>query len=117
MEGFVFLVVVATSIWVFVDAKSIGVKKGQISGIADMGPWGWFWVCLLLWIIGFPFYLAKRSEYKAANAAPSMPPPVPPLAPQPVADPLTQLERFAQLRDKGILTEAEFQAKKAQLLG
>ncbi len=62
-----FLLVIGTSIWVLADAKTIGVKKGQISGIADMGVWGWFFACLLLWIIAFPFYLAKRSEYKRIN--------------------------------------------------
>lgn len=32
-------------------------------------------------------------------------------------DPLVQLEKLAGLRDKGIITDAEFQAKKRQLLG
>ena len=31
-------------------------------------------------------------------------------------DPLKQLERLADLRDKGVITEAEFQAKKTELL-
>ncbi len=62
-----FLIVVGTSIWVLIDAKSIGVEKGQIEGLGNMGPWGWFFACLLLWIGGFPFYLAKRSEYKKIN--------------------------------------------------
>lgn len=63
---FLFLVI-GTSIWVLVDAQSIGVKKGQVQGMANMGPWGWFFVCLLLWIIGFPMYLAKRPEFKRLN--------------------------------------------------
>ncbi|NIA10463.1 MAG: hypothetical protein GWP10_12225 [Nitrospiraceae bacterium] len=62
-------VVTGTSIWVLLDAKSIGVKKGQIKGIANMGPWGWFFACLGLWIIGFPLYLVKRAEYKKINLA------------------------------------------------
>lgn len=62
-----FLIVIGTSLWVLIDAKTIGVKKGQISGMGDMGPWGWFFVCLLLWIVGFPFYVAKRPEYKKIN--------------------------------------------------
>jgi hypothetical protein len=66
MEGLIFLVIIGTSIWVLIDAKSIGVKKGQIGGMWNLGPWGWFFVCLLLWIIGFPFY--KRSEYKRINS-------------------------------------------------
>ncbi len=62
-----FLVVIGTSIWVLADAKTIGVKKGQISGFTDLGALGWFFACLLLWIVAFPFYLAKRSEYKRIN--------------------------------------------------
>jgi hypothetical protein len=56
-----------TSIWVLFDANTIGVEKGQLEGVADMGPWGWFFACLLLWIIGFPLYLAKRPELKSIN--------------------------------------------------
>ena len=67
MDGLIMLLVFGTSIWVLFDAKSIGVRKGQIEGIANMGPWGWFFVCLLLWIIGFPVYLAKRGEFKRIN--------------------------------------------------
>lgn len=36
---------------------------------------------------------------------------------QPVSDPIEQLERLAALRDQGILTDEEFQAKKTKLLG
>lgn len=61
------LIVVGSSIWVLIDAKAIGVKMGQIKGIANNGPVGWFIVCLLLWIIGFPLYLAKRGVYKRIN--------------------------------------------------
>lgn len=39
-------------------------------------------------------------------------------APAPVAeDPIEKLKEFAQLRDQGILTEEEFAAQKAKLLG
>lgn len=62
------VIVIATSIWVLVDAKNIGVKKGQIQGLGNLGPWGWFFACFLLWIVGFPFYLAKRSEFKRINS-------------------------------------------------
>jgi len=63
----ILIAVVATSIWVAVDASTIGVKKGQLKGLGNMGPVGWFFVCLLLWIVGFPFYLAKRPELKRIN--------------------------------------------------
>ena len=67
MGGLVFLAVIVTSIWVYIDAKAIGVQKGQISGIANMGPVGWLFACLGIWIIAFPIYLAKRSEFKKIN--------------------------------------------------
>lgn len=67
MDVVIMIMVIATSIWVLVDAKTIGVKKGQIKGLANMGPVGWFLVCLLLWIVGFPVYLAKRGEFKKIN--------------------------------------------------
>ena len=61
------LTVIGTSIWVFIDASSIGVKKGQIKGVSDMGPVSWLFACLLLWIISFPLYLSKRSEFIRIN--------------------------------------------------
>jgi hypothetical protein len=67
MGDLFWIIVIVTSIWVLIDAKTIGVKKGQIQGMGNIGPWGWFFVCLLLWIVGFPFYLAKRSEFKRIN--------------------------------------------------
>ncbi|MGV8057303.1 MAG: SHOCT domain-containing protein [Smithellaceae bacterium] len=103
----IWLIVIGTSIWVLFDAKSIGVKKGQIKGIANMGPWGWFFVCLLLWIIGFPVYLAKRGEFKRINSSQS---------PIMSGDSLSQLEKLAEMKDKGILTEDEFNRQKQALL-
>ena len=67
MNDLLLLGIVATAIWVLLDAKTIGVKKGQIKGFANMGPWGWFFATLLIWILGFPLYLAKRSEFKKVN--------------------------------------------------
>ena len=43
--------------------------------------------------------------------------PMPTAAPAPAADPIEQLTKFAQLRDSGVLTEEEFQAQKAKILG
>jgi hypothetical protein len=54
----------------------------------------------------------------ARQAAAAAPPPPPPTAAAAGDDPLiTQLRALAELRDVGILTEEEFSAKKAQLLG
>jgi hypothetical protein len=35
----------------------------------------------------------------------------------PAADPIAQLKELAQLKDQGVLTEAEFAAQKAKILG
>ncbi|MHB1510789.1 MAG: SHOCT domain-containing protein [Acidimicrobiales bacterium] len=70
------LVILGTSIWVAIDASRIGARKGLVNGLADMGPAGWFFCCLLVWIIGFPVYLTKRSQiiHAVAAAATAVPP-------------------------------------------
>lgn len=63
------LIVLGTSIWVLIDSKNIGVRKGLVTGMANIGPWTWFFGCLLLWIVAFPLYLVKRGALKAAASA------------------------------------------------
>ncbi|MBM0255754.1 SHOCT domain-containing protein [Micromonospora sp. 4G55] len=48
---------------------------------------------------------ARAGQRPAATAVPSQP------------DPLDQLRKLAELRDAGIVTAEEFEAKKRQLLG
>jgi hypothetical protein len=43
--------------------------------------------------------------------------PAPPGQPAPAEDPLDQLGKLNDLRQRGALTEAEFQAQKAKILG
>jgi len=38
MENLIWLAVIATSIWVLIDAKRIGVKKGQIPASQSTNP-------------------------------------------------------------------------------
>jgi hypothetical protein len=45
------------------------------------------------------------------------PPPPPPPPPASEDDTITQLERLADLKDQGILTDEEFAAQKAKILG
>ena len=60
----IWLVVLGSSIWVAFDASHLGVKAHCLGGgFADMGPVGWFFCTLLLWIIGFPVYMATRPKY------------------------------------------------------
>ena len=47
---------------------------------------------------------------------PAPPPPPPPPPPAAAPDPIAQLKQLAELRDQGILTDAEFEAQKAKIL-
>jgi len=51
MGGFV----LATSLWVFVDARGLGIPR----------PAGWAIACMLLWIVFFPWYLSRRRTPQA----------------------------------------------------
>lgn len=112
------LIILGTSAWVLYDASSIGVRKGVITGLGDMGPVAWFVACLLLWIIAFPMYLIKRSAFIAAlkSDGPARTAPSGASGPRHSA-PLADLEKLAELRAKGILSEEEFLAKKREMLG
>jgi hypothetical protein len=57
---------------------------------------------------------AEAQAYEAQQAAPPPPPPAPAGGQD---DVVAQIQQLAQLKDQGILTEEEFAAKKAQLLG
>jgi hypothetical protein len=65
---------------------------------------------------------ARSAQASAAAQAPPPPPPQDPAwaapAPGPAESPqIEELRQLAALKDQGILTEEEFAAKKAQLLG
>jgi hypothetical protein len=64
---------------------------------------------------------AQRSAAAAAQAEAAPPAPAPvdeSAAPEaPESTEIEQLKQFVALRDQGILTEEEFAAKKAQILG
>jgi hypothetical protein len=45
------------------------------------------------------------------------PPPPPPAAPVAQEDPITQIERLGALKAQGLITEEEFNAQKAKILG
>lgn len=64
MDWTIMFIVLGSSIWVLFDAYAIGAKKGQLTGITNNGPWGWFFGCLLLWIVILPCYLANREDIK-----------------------------------------------------
>jgi hypothetical protein len=122
MFEIILLIVIGTSIWVFADAKSLGVRKGLVKGVFDMGPGEWAFACLLVWIICFPLYLSKRTEYvrlareRSASSHPNSTAATAPhlASPQDVEQ---QLRSLAKLRDDRLITDADFESKKKQILG
>jgi hypothetical protein len=65
-------------------------------------------------------YTQAMSTAEAQQAPPPevvYAPPPPPPAPAPDEDVITQLERLGALKAQGLLTEEEFAAQKAKLLG
>jgi hypothetical protein len=65
LSDVILILVAATSVWVWMDAKRLGVRRGVPKGFLSMGPLAWFISCFLLWIVAFPAYLVKRPSYKA----------------------------------------------------
>jgi hypothetical protein len=59
---------------------------------------------------GGAYYAGKQRQRRRQSNA------VPPAA-MPAVDSVTQLERLGRLRDRGLLTDEEFAAQKAKLLG
>ena len=59
---------------------------------------------------------ANRWAQQEPQQAPAYQEP-PPQPPAPASDPIEQLTKLGELRDSGVLTEEEFAAQKAKLLG
>ena len=63
-------------------------------------------------------HMANKQAAQAQQAAPEAPAPAPAQEPAAAApDPIEQLTKLAALKDSGALTEAEFEAEKAKILG
>lgn len=63
------VVILGSALWMGFEASSFGYDKRDIKGLAAMGPAGWFFAGLLLWIVAFPLYLASRSKLRVAGEA------------------------------------------------
>jgi membrane protease subunit (stomatin/prohibitin family) len=60
-------------------------------------------------------HMANKQQQQAAAQQAAAPPEAP--AEAPAEDPYAQLEKLGQLHEQGILTDEEFAAQKAKLLG
>lgn len=103
-------------LWVFTLVDLF--QRPDLSGTAKAM---WAIAVVLLPLIGMLIYFILRdSEIPAADDGPASIPSVPSDldgSPPGAADVADQLERLADLRDKSILTDDEFQREKDKLLG
>jgi Short C-terminal domain len=60
---------------------------------------------------------SRQGEYPYGEPEYQEPPPPPPAPAAPAPDPVEQLKELAALKQQGILTDDEFAAQKAKILG
>lgn len=63
------LVVLGTSIWTACDAQAQRVTTDGKPYQGWNGAGVWFFCCLSLWIVAFPYYLSRRSTVLARRAS------------------------------------------------
>jgi hypothetical protein len=61
--------------------------------------------------------VSRRQANRWSEQEQQAPPPAPAPAPQQGGDAISQLKDLADLKNQGVLTEAEFEAQKAKILG
>lgn len=59
----------------------------------------------------------RRQQQRWAAQADPVPPPRAPAAPTDPSERIAQLSKLGELRDAGVLTDAEFEQEKARILG
>src|SRR5262245_52068170 len=60
------VMVLGTALWAAIDSSRLQLKRYQ-SGIS-YGPVVFFVLCVLFWIVGFPWYLSMRDKIKTGTA-------------------------------------------------
>lgn len=115
-----YAIFLGTTIWAGIDASKINLSKYKVGG--PTSPAVTVIGCLLLWIVVFPWYLVNKGKIARGEALlkdgtmGQISQPTVGLAKQSQSDSLAQLEKLAQLKEKGILSDEEFKAQKAKLL-
>lgn len=69
MTALVWGVALALTVWVYIDAKNLGVSEFSHKGWSYLSPLGWAVLCFAFWIF-FLWYFYKRREYKQLRGLP-----------------------------------------------
>jgi hypothetical protein len=70
LTGLVLLVILGSAIWVYADARQLGVRYGSSGMLFEGGPLAWAVGTLIVWIVVFPLYLAARPRFKRDQIQP-----------------------------------------------
>lgn len=141
----VWLMILATGLWAAISSSRLEFRRYRTSfsyhPVTIFLVHLLLWVVVFPWFLTVRHRIKEGSaelkdEFKHEVVPPAMPPtmrrpaastpppvsisqPIPPPLPRPqgsTEDRFQQLQRLAQLRDQGILTESEFQAEKRKVL-
>lgn len=72
LAGFVVYIAISFSacVWVLLEAREMGVERGQLRGFADASALMWFWGCVVLWEVFLPLYLVAGPLYHRLHNEP-----------------------------------------------
>ena len=89
------------------------------SPITGIQGWDWVWIALGVWmdIMKWSRIYENRQNIPGYSKEPAEAVPVSVDAPPAETSTSDELEKLAGLRDQGVITDEEFEAKKKQLLG
>jgi hypothetical protein len=106
------LLILITSVAVTIDSarNQTPLKTERPYSPLDNGWLGWAAVCFALWIYGFPYYVYRRFLTSMKGKSP-------PVAQSTSPNIDSELRGLKKLLDEGIITDAEWAAKKKELLG
>jgi len=111
----VLALVVVSSFWVKRDSALNRVPIDSKPYSTNNGAWAWFGSCVLLWIVAFPYYFYRRSVVLRERRQTAAPPIAPAAASMPDVE--QELRKLARLKQEGLISDADYDVKKKQLLG
>lgn len=89
-----------------------------LNPVGGVHGWDWLWIALGVWLDFMKWSRIAQNRQNIPGYPPESSEAVPASGVAPPAQPSTsdELERLAELRDQGVLTDEEFEAKKKQVL-
>lgn len=98
------------TIAILMFAALLGCIPGAIAQSKGHSFVAWWFFGWMLFIVALPCSLMLKTRNEQPTATPHVLPPA-------GVSPAEEIERFATLKEKGLISEAEYEAKRKQLLG